>query len=96
MKNKDFQEKFNKDDRLANDYIAQVMNLKVSRERRREDDRFIKCNIKCSICNVIITDTRDSHNAMPLNDSRYCNGIDKILTLNPDPNDSRQVNSFSF
>ena len=96
MKNNDFQEKFNKDDRLANDYNAQVMNLKVSQEQRREDDRFIKCNIKCSICNVIITDARDSHNAMPLNDSRCCDGIDKILTLNPDPNDPRQVNSFNF
>jgi hypothetical protein len=96
MKNKDFQEKFNKNNRLANDSIAQVMNLKVSREQRREDDRFSKCNIKCSICNFIITDARDSHNPMPLNDSRYCDGKDKILTLNPDPNDPRQVNSFSF
>ena len=96
MKNKDFQEKFNKDNRLANDYIAQVMNLKVSREQRREDDRFLNCNIKCSICDVIITDARDSHNTMPLSYSRYCDGIDKILTLNPDPNDPRQVNSFSF
>jgi len=72
MKNKDFQEKFNKDKRLANDYIAQVMNLKVSRKQRREDDRFFKCNIMCSLCDVIITDARDSHNAMPLNDSRCC------------------------
>ena len=72
MKNKDFQEKFNKNNRLANDYIAQVMNLKVSREQRREDDRFFKFNIKCSLCDVIITDARNSHNAMPLNDSRCC------------------------
>jgi hypothetical protein len=72
MKNKDFQEKFNKDNRLANDYIAQVMNLKVSREQRREDYRFFKCNIECSLCDVVITDARESHNAMPLNDSRCC------------------------
>ena len=72
MKNNDFQEKFNKDDRLAKDYIAQMMNLKISREQKRENDRFFKCNIKCSLCDVVITDARDSHNAMPLNDSRCC------------------------
>jgi len=48
MKNNDFQEKFNKDDRLAKDYIAQMMNLKISGEQKRDNDRFFKCNIKCS------------------------------------------------
>ncbi len=68
MNNQDFQNKFNKDNRLANNYISSLMNVKES----RDDRRFFKCNIKCSLCNVVITDARESHNALPLSDSRCC------------------------
>lgn len=68
MRNKDFQNKFNKNNRLASNYIASLMNIKDS----RDDRRFFKCEIKCSLCNVVITDARESHNALPLSDSRCC------------------------
>jgi hypothetical protein len=68
MKNKDFQNKFNKDNRLASNYIASLMNIKDS----RDDRRFFKCNIKCSLCSVVINDARESHNALPLSENRCC------------------------
>ncbi len=68
MKNQEFQNKFNKDNRLANNYIASLMNMNDS----REDRRFFKCNIKCSLCGVVITDARKSHNALPLSENRCC------------------------
>lgn len=68
MKNQEFQSKFNKDNRLANNYIASLMNMKDSRKERR----FFKCNIKCSLCSVLIKDARKSHNALPLSENRCC------------------------
>jgi len=68
MKNKEFQNKFNKDNRLASNYIASLMNIKDS----RDDRRFFKCNFKCSLCSDLINDARESHNALPLSENRCC------------------------
>ena len=68
MNNKEFKNKFNKENRLANNYIALLMKQKDS----REDRRFFKCNIKCSLCNSVINDARESHNALPVSDGRCC------------------------
>ena len=68
MNNENFQKKYNKDQRLTKNYIQSLNNIKDS----REDKRFFKCNIKCSLCNANITDARNSHNALPLSENRCC------------------------
>lgn len=68
MNNQEFQNKFNKDNRLAKNYISSLMKLNDS----RKDRRFFKCKIKCSLCGSVITDARKSHNALPLSHSRCC------------------------
>lgn len=68
MKNQEFQNKFNIDNRLAKNYVSSLLKHSDS----RKDRRFFKCNIRCSLCNSVITDARESHNALPLSDRRCC------------------------
>ena len=66
--NKQFQQKFNKKNRLTNNYIKHLTGGKDN----LKDLDFFKCDIDCSLCETKITDARQSHNALPLSDSRCC------------------------
>ena len=70
MTDKAFQRKFNANNRLAKNYIATLMN--PNRKDTSAERRFFKCMISCSLCNALITDARDSHNAVPLSEYRCC------------------------
>lgn len=77
LSNSAFFNKFNKDDRLAKNYISRTF----FNTENRDDRRFFKCNISCSLCNAVITDARDSHNALPLSEDRCCEkcNYEKVL-----------------
>ena len=66
--NEQFQKKFNKNNYLSKNYIK----LMTGGKDNREDKRFFKCDMDCSLCGAKITDARESHNALPISDSRCC------------------------
>lgn len=70
MTDKVFQRKFNANNRLAKNYIAMLMN--PNRKDTSEEREFFRCMISCSLCNAVMTDARDSHNAVPLSENRCC------------------------
>jgi len=89
MSNDVFQSKFNSNNELSQNYVGKLFASKDSREERR----FFKTSIQCSLCDTEITDARDSHNALPLTEFRCCSKCndEKViparfdkLALNPD------------
>ncbi len=75
MSNDVFQTKFS--DRLTKNFIRQMSGAKETRDERR----FFKTNIQCSLCDTQITDARDSHNAFPLSDFRCCSNCNESKVL---------------
>lgn len=72
-----FESKFNRHRELARNYIDQRFGTKDSRATRR----FFKTNIQCSLCNALISDARDSHNALPISELRCCEkcNVEKVI-----------------